>query len=110
MYDRVAASNAWPADLHIALHTNGFNGKVAGTRVHCYPSEKIRRIGRLIQDAIAPMSPGAPDKQVDIEPESVPDSGTLYRVQLGAFRVRENAEAYLVKVRKVLPEAFVTVG
>ena len=40
MYDRVKASNAWPADLHIALHTNGFNGKVAGTRVHCYPSEK----------------------------------------------------------------------
>ena len=34
MYDRVRDSNAWPADLHIALHTNGFNGKVAGTRVH----------------------------------------------------------------------------
>ena len=26
MYDRVRDSNAWPADLHIALHTNGFNG------------------------------------------------------------------------------------
>ena len=43
MYDRVKASNAWPADLHIALHTNGFNGKVAGTRVHCYPSAESRR-------------------------------------------------------------------
>ena len=26
MYDRVRESNDWPAALHIALHTNGFNG------------------------------------------------------------------------------------
>lgn len=170
MYDRVSASNKWPADLHIALHTNGFNGKVAGTRVHCYPSDKSRRIGKLIQDRIAPKSPGtpdylvedsvlyelrattmpavlpefgfhdnpeeaqwlidnieaiaeeicqavceyynmpyiAPDTQLDVEPEPVPDSGTIYRVQVGAFRKKENAEAYLEKVREVLPEAFIT--
>ena len=65
MYDRVKASNAWPADLHIALHTNGFNGKVAGTRVHCYPSEKSRRIGRLLQDRIAPLSPGTSERLVE---------------------------------------------
>lgn len=173
MYDRVKASNAWPADLHIALHTNGFNGKVAGTRVHCYPSEGSRKIGRLIQDLIAPMSPGtserlvedtrlyelraptmpavlpefgfhdnpeeaqwlidnmeaiaektcqsicaffeipyvAPDNQVDIEPEPVPDvpeSDTVYRVQVGAFKVKENADAYLAKVREIFPEAYIT--
>ena len=65
MYDRVSASNKWPADLHIALHTNGFNGKVAGTRVHCYPSEKSRAIGRLIQDRIAPMSPGTSERLIE---------------------------------------------
>lgn len=170
MYDRVRDSNNWPADLHIALHTNGFNGKVAGTRVHCYPSDKSRKIGRLIQDRIAPMSPGtserliedtrlyelraptmpaalpefgfhdnpeeaqwlidnmeaiaeqtcqavceflgipyiAPDKQIDLDPEPVPDSGTIYRVQVGAFESKANAEAYLAKVREVLPEAFIT--
>ena len=170
MYDRVKASNAWPADLHIALHTNGFNGKVAGTRVHCYPSAESRRIGKLIQDRIAPLSPGtserlvesaglyelraptmpavlpefgfhdnpeeaqwlidnmeaiaeqtcqavceffgipyiAPDKQIDLEPEPEPDSRTLYRVQVGAFESKANAEAYLAKVREVLPEAFIT--
>ena len=169
MYDRVRASNAWPADLHIALHTNGFNGSVAGTRVHCYPSDKSRLIGKLIQERIAPKSPGAPDylvedsvlyelrattmpavlpefgfhdnpeeaqwlidnmeaiaeqacqavceffgipyiapdKQIDLDPEPVPDSGTIYRVQVGAFKVKENAEAYLAKVREVLPEAFI---
>ena len=173
MYDRVRDSNAWPADLHIALHTNGFNGKVAGTRVHCYPSEGSRKIGKLIQDLIAPMSPGtserliedtrlyelraptmpavlpefgfhdnpeeaqwlidnmeaiaemtcravcsyfgipyiAPDNQVDIEPEPVPDvpeSGTIYRVQVGAFKVKANADAYLAKVREIFPEAYIT--
>ena len=65
MYDRVKESNAWPAHLHMALHTNGFNGKVAGTRVHCYPSEESRRIGRLIQDHIARLSPGDSDKLVE---------------------------------------------
>lgn len=169
MYDRVRDSNAWPADLHIALHTNGFNGKAAGTRVHCYPSEKSRLIGKLIQERIAPKSPGAPDylvedsvlyelrattmpavlpefgfhdnpedaqwlvdnmeaiaeetckavcaffdmpyiapdKQLDVDPEPVPDSGTIYRVQVGAFHKKENAEAYLQKVHEVLPEAFI---
>ena len=55
----------------------------------------------------------APDKQIDLEPEpapDVPESGTLYRVQVGAFRKKENAEAYLQEVREVLPEAFIVVG
>ena len=137
--------------------------------MHCYPSDRSRKIGKLIQDRIAPMSPGtserliedtrlyelrattmpavlpefgfhdnpeeaqwlidnmeaiaeqtcqavceffgipyiAPDKQIDLDPEPVPDSGTIYRVQVGAFESKENAEAYLEKVREVLPEAFI---
>lgn len=51
-----------------------------------------------------------PDKQLDVEPEPVPESGTIYRVQVGAFRKKENAEAYLQEVREVLPEAFIVVG
>ena len=169
MYDRVRASNAWPADLHIALHTNGFNGKASGTRVHCYPSEESRRIGRLIQDRIAPLSPGGPDKLVESaglyelrathmpavlpefgfhdEPEeaqwlidSMPEiaeetcravcayfdlpyvppqaaeetpqqpeaDAPLYRVQVGAFRFRRNAEDYCEKLKAAgFPEAYV---
>lgn len=49
----------------------------------------------------------APNKQLDVEPEPVPDSGTIYRVQVGAFSVKENAEAYLKEVRKHFPEAFI---
>lgn len=165
MYDRVRESNNWPADMHVAPHTNGFDGRAAGTRVHCYPSEGSRRIGRLIQDRIAPLSPGAPDKLVEddrlyelraphmvavlpefgfhdnpadaqwlvdsmeriaeetvqaiceyfgvayvppaeddsgtaaepSEPEERPQENALYRVQIGAFRVLANAEAFRAK-------------
>ena len=65
MYDRVKDGNAWGAHLYIALHTNGFDGTAAGTRVHCYPSQQSRTIGRLIQDRIAPLSPGGDDKLVE---------------------------------------------
>lgn len=163
MYDRVKESNNWPSDMHVAPHTNGFNGKAAGTRVHCYPSDRSRRIGKLIQDRIAPLSPGAPDKLVESTnlyelrathmaavlpefgfhdnpedaqwlvdnmgqiaeetvqaiceyfgvayvPPAEDDSGApaepatpeekenaLYRVQIGAFRVLANAEAFRAK-------------
>lgn len=40
MYNRVSASNKWPADLHIALHTNGFNGKVRGRGCTVTPAKK----------------------------------------------------------------------
>lgn len=35
------------------------------------------------------------------------EKNTLYRVQVGAFRSKENAEIYLASVRKVFPEAFI---
>lgn len=165
MYDRVKESNNWPADMHVAPHTNGFNGKAAGTRVHCYPSDRSRRIGKLIQDRIGPLSPGAPDFLVEDDrlyelratrmaavlpefafhdnpedaqwlvdnmvriaeetvqaiceyfgvayvppaeddngapaepdtPEEKPQENALYRVQIGAFRIRANAEAFRAK-------------
>ena len=170
MYDRVRESNNWPADMHVAPHTNGFDGRAAGTRVHCYPSEGSRRIGWLIQERIGPLSPGAPDQLVEDdrlyelraphmvavlpefafhdnpadaqwlvdsmeriaeetvqaiceyfgvaytapaegdgsdtvlpaepeEPEEKPRENALYRVQIGAFRVRANAEAYRARAK-----------
>lgn len=172
MYDRVKESNAWPADLHMALHTNGFDGRVSGTRVHCYPSAESRRIGRLIQDRIAPLSPGTSERLVEsaglyelrashmpavlpefgfhdnpqeaqwlidsmpriaeetaqavceffavpyvapaeaaaepVTPEPPGSDAPLYRVQVGAFRARRNAQAYCEKVKAAgFPEAFV---
>ena len=51
----------------------------------------------------------APEKQNDLPPEPVELPEVLYRVQVGAFRIRENAEAYLEMVQNAgFPEAFVT--
>lgn len=45
------------------------------------------------------------------KPEPEPEPGKdLYRVQVGAFRVKKNAENYLEKIRKAgFPDAFITV-
>ena len=64
VYRRVRRANDWPADLYIALHTNGFDGTVQGTRIHCYPSAKSRRIAKLILERIAPLSPGTRGERV----------------------------------------------
>ena len=36
MAQRVTESDTWGADLHICVHTNGFNKKVTGTRLMSY--------------------------------------------------------------------------
>ena len=85
MYDRVRESNGWPAALHIALHTNGFNGKASGTRVHCYPSEESRRIGRLFQD---PMKGTAPHMTIE------------ENLSLAYLRTAKNQHAFFARVGK----------
>lgn len=59
MEGRVEASNAWPADLHMPIHTNAFNGKVAGTRIFAYakPSESWN-CGLAVFNRLAPVTPG----------------------------------------------------
>ena len=52
----------------------------------------------------------APDKQTDLAPEpapDVPESGTLYRVQVGAFEEKSNADIFLEAVRAKFPGAFI---
>lgn len=115
MYDRVKASNDWPADLHIALHTNGFDGTVAGTRVHCYPSEKSRQIGKLIQDRIAPMSPGTSERLVEDTrlyelraphmPAVLPEFGFHDNVQEAQWLI-DNMEAIAEETCKAVCEFF----
>lgn len=62
MYTRVAESNAWGADAHIPIHTNAFDGKVAGFRGFYYnkDSEGYPLVD-AIMDAVAPITPGTAD-------------------------------------------------
>ena len=62
MYDRVAESNAWGANAHIPIHTNGFDGKVAGFRGFYFkPGGEGYKLLTAIEDAVAPITPGTSD-------------------------------------------------
>lgn len=62
MYTRVAESNAWGADLHMPLHTNGFNGTVAGLRIMVFKKGgEAEQIAKAIMAELAHITPGTSD-------------------------------------------------
>lgn len=62
MYTRVAESNAENARLHLPIHTNAFDGKVAGLRIMVYrKGGEAEAIAQAIMDHLAPITPGASD-------------------------------------------------
>ena len=155
MEGRVEESNAWGADLHMPIHTNAFNGVVAGTRIMAYNlTGEGYKASQAVFNALAPKTPGtsenisaypglyeiryasAPTVYVEaefhdvpkiakwiienvvligealaqgvcdyfdvkyVEPAAEPETGdTLYRVQVGAYRSYENAEAQMEKLK-----------
>lgn len=161
----VNASNNWAADLHVCVHTNAYNGTVAGTRIYAYDKNKPGYQAALkVFNRLAPITPGtsesvqinktwyementwAPCVYCECEFHDNPTSAkwivehtddigeaiaagicdyfgmkyiapskpaepiegdTLYRVQVGAFKVRENAERYRDKLREMGISAFI---
>lgn len=62
MYTRVAESNAMKADLHLPIHTNAYNGKVAGLRIMIYQKGgEAEQIAKAIMKTLAPITPGTSD-------------------------------------------------
>lgn len=62
MYTRVAESNRWGADLHLPLHTNAFDGKVAGLRIMVAKTGgEAEKIAQAILQTLAPITPGTSD-------------------------------------------------
>lgn len=62
MYTRVPESNAFGADLHLPIHTNAFDGKVAGLRIMVYKKGgEAEQIAKAIMDTLAPITPGKSD-------------------------------------------------
>ena len=161
----VNASNNWAADLHVCVHTNAYNGTVAGTRIYAYDKNKPGYQAALkVFNRLAPITPGtsesvqinktwyementwAPCVYCECEFHDNPTSAkwivehtddigeaiaagicdyfgmkyiapskpaepvegdTLYRVQVGAFKVRENAERYRDKLKEMGISAFI---
>lgn len=62
MYTRVAQSNDWGADLHLCIHTNAFDGKVAGLRIMISKKGgEAEEIAQAIMETLAPITPGQSD-------------------------------------------------
>ena len=62
MYEHVRESNAFGADLHIPIHTNAYNGKVAGLRIFVYKTGgEAEKIAKAISAELAPITPGTSD-------------------------------------------------
>ena len=93
VYRRIRRANDWGADLYIALHTNGFDGTVQGTRIHCYPSAKSRRIAKLILERIAPLSPGTGGERVVESRNLIELKSPVAPAVLPEFEFHDNEES-----------------
>lgn len=62
MYTRVTESNNFGAALHLPVHTNAFNGKVAGLRIMVSKKGgEAEKIAKAIMATLGPITPGESD-------------------------------------------------
>ena len=62
MAEKCAASDAFGADLHTPIHSNGFNEKVTGTRIFYFSEGGAgHQAAKAILARLGPVTPGAPD-------------------------------------------------
>ena len=159
---RVQESNTAGVDLHMPIHTNAFNGNVAGLRIFVHKlGGEAEVIAKAVAAELAPITPGESDG-ISAMPElyeikntnavcvylevgfhdnpteaqwiidhtediaeaickglcshygvtyvaGEPETDTLYRVQIGAFSVKENAENMLARAKSAgFQDAFIT--
>ncbi len=165
MQEKVRASDAFGAELHVPIHTNAFNGSVMGTRMFCYNGAgRGMAACKAIFARVAPLSPGT-SESIQVNPKlyevRVPKAPTayiecefhdtvegarwivenaaaigeaiargicdyfgvtfkekekpattdkLYRVQVGAFANRENAEKMLRRLKDAGFEGYIREG
>ena len=105
MEERVAESNRVGADLHTPIHTNGFNGVVAGTRIMSYDlSGEGYKASVAVLNALAPVTPGTS--------ENVSARPGLYEIRYAnAPTVYVEAEFHDVpKIAKWIIENVVLIG
>ena len=62
MAEKCAASDAFGAELHMPIHSNGFNGSVTGTRIfYSVDGGEGHRAAKAILATLGPVTPGSPD-------------------------------------------------
>lgn len=62
MVEKCAASDAFGADLHMPIHSNGFDGLVSGTRIFFSTvGGEGHKAAKAILATLGPVTPGSPD-------------------------------------------------
>ena len=62
MAEKCAASDAFGAELHMPIHSNGYNGSVTGTRIfYSVDGGEGHKAAKAILAELGPVTPGAPD-------------------------------------------------
>jgi N-acetylmuramoyl-L-alanine amidase len=165
MYKRVEESNAFGADIHIAIHTNATakHNVTGGSQVLLYSiSGEREKAGNVVLSRLSSLTPGKSAERLVLKPDfyevratkglalycecefhdtqlgsdfiinntdkigeaiaygicdyygivpknknSAPNDGTLFKVQVGAFSIRENAESYLAELKKAGFDGFI---
>ncbi len=72
MYERVKESNAFGADLHIAIHTNATakHNVTGGTQILLYSVDGERKkVGQAVLDRLAPLTPGKSAERLIAKPD-----------------------------------------
>lgn len=107
MQVRCRESDAWGADLHIPIHTNGFDGKVAGTRTMVYKkSGEAYEAAQDIHNELAPITPGK-SENITAHPElyelKAPKAPSVY-LEVD-FHDNKEAAKWLVENTEAIGEA-----
>ena len=72
MYARVKESNAFDADLHVAVHTNATvkHNVTGGTQILLYDlSGERKKVGQAVLDRLAPLTPGKSAERLIEKPD-----------------------------------------
>ncbi len=104
---KVRESDAWGADLHVPIHTNAHNHKVAGTRLFAYDlSGTGYKACVAIYDELAPLTPGT-SENITAQPQLYevrkPKAPTAY-IEVDFHDVPDVAK-WLIENTKTIGEA-----
>lgn len=107
MAEKCAASDAFGAELHVPIHSNGFDGVVAGTRLMSFDlTGDGYKAAKAIFDKLAPITPGT-SENVSAQPQlyeiRVPKAPTAY-VEVDFHDVTSVAE-WIIKHTQEIAEA-----
>ena len=110
MYARVKESNAFGADMHVAIHTNATakHNVTGGTQILLYSVDGERKkAGQAVYDRLAPLTPGKSAERLVAKPgfyECKAANGLTVYVEAEFHDTKEGSD-FIIKNTKAIGEA-----